>query len=481
MVASILVLIVMAVGCSKKSDIEGPRPIYYPEPTGTPPPLSTPPRPGFVTFDRMEESAVIDAQALGSQDERENAFYLAACERYNQGEDLTEYEQGVNLGLNRLSNERFTSKVVPVGSSGCLFRADQDDYSLSDKDWMLIEKNTILDFETETTRGDQLQFLTQKRKPIIFGVELLAFFEGDEVADKGGQVYYNLVNQANNTTDFLAQQGINFQNEVDDEDALFSGFSQSQIALGKTRLITLLESTNGNCLGTFDTALGGDDLFQNPFNLELTQAGGVLQSNRLFNHAASEWICALPNGLWGLWRLNNAADNAEVEAPTNIVTNVNNAAIDAAIRIGDCNGCHYASVAIPFSDQIGAHIRNNAQFDQNEKRLGSVFFKYDRISAIIDDINRRNNAALQELGVTAERDPLTQTIFKPFRAEMNLAQIAAFTFLTPEEFSVRLRGTQLSSQAFGSLLNGGTVSLATLNLNFKTLVAELGLYADNEL
>jgi len=477
-----LLLAIFLASCTQPPLI-GPKPVFveYERPGQPPPPITPEPSPGFITLDRLEDAIVLDLQSLSSNQDRLTARYLVACDRHNQDDDLDEFEQGVNLGLNRLSAERFTSKVVPVGSADCIYRLDLDDFTLTRSEWQLIEKVTLLDFVTKTTRGQTAQFLTQTLKPYIFGVELLAMFEGDETADKGGQVYYDLVDQPDLTQDFLADQGINFQDQVDDEEALFSGFSQSKIALGKTRLITVLESDNGYCMGTFDTALGGDDLFTNPFNLELTVANNVRQSKRLFVHAAQEWICSLDNGLFGLWRLNNAADIVEVEAPANVVTNVNNAAIDPSIRIGDCNGCHYSNVAIPFSDQIAKHISNNPAFNANEKRLGQIFFRYDKVTAVIDEINRRNSAALEDLGIDAKEDPLTQTIFAPFRAEMDITQVAAFSFLPVEEFTARLRGTAISSQTLGNLLNGGTVSLATLNANFAILVDEIGLFEDIEL
>ena len=82
----------------------------------------------------------------------------------------------------------------------------------------------------------------------------------------------DLIDQANTTNQFLADQGVILQELVDTEgDILYSGFSQSLIALGKTRLIVFAESDNGTCMGTHDTQLGGDDLFLNPFSLELIQ------------------------------------------------------------------------------------------------------------------------------------------------------------------------------------------------------------------
>ena len=295
-------------------------------------------------------------------------------------------------------------------------------------------------------------------------------------------MYYDLIDQANTTNQFLADLGTDLQDLVNTEgDILYSGFSQSQIALGKTRLIVFAESDDGWVMGTYDTQLGGDDLFQNPFSLELIQFNGVLQSNKLFKHDAQEFIAAQSNGLFGNFRLNNALGNdggfAEVEAPTNVVINVNNR-IDASIRPIDCNGCHFSQIAIPFSDQIGAFILRNSNFDQNEKLLAQRFFKFDEMQAIIGDINRRNRSALDELVINGNEDPITEVIAKPFRNEMNLSQVAAFTFLTPEEFSERLGGTAISAQVFGNLLNGGTVSLATLSDNFETLSIELNLFQD---
>jgi len=481
----LLALFLVLWGCVKPTVEPPPGQTVFILPANAPPPLGSVPRPGFVTLDRLEDTMVLDLQNLGSRQEREDARYLIACDRVNQGLPVDEYEQGINIAMNRLSDERFLSNVTPIGQSRCIYRISLDDYTLTNQDWLLIERATLLDVVPDTNRNQTLQALTQTLKPYIFGVETLAMYEGDEVADRGGQVYYSLTNQALLTVDFLAQEGINLQREVDDENVLFIGGSQSQIALGKTRLLQVIESDNGFCMGTFDFVLGGDDLFTNPFSLELAQAGGVLRSNKILQFDAQEWICSLDNGLFGKWRLNNnvggGGGSAEVEAPTAIVVNVSNAAVDAAIRIGDCNQCHYTQVAIPFADQIANHLRSNSAFNADEKQLGSIFFRQDKVSAVINEINTRNLRALQDMGVTAAQDPLTQVVWKPFRAEMNAAQVAGFTFLTTENFIQLLRGTDLSSQVFGNLLNGGTVSLATLSVNFPTLVAELGIFKDNEL
>ena len=463
--------------------IPAPDPIIiFPAPDDDIPPVRPPPRPGFVNLDLMEDTILLDLQNIGNEQDRLNSRYIIACDRHNQGEGVDEFRQGVDIALNRLSAERFLYNVTPIGNAGCIFRYDIDDYTITTTEYQLLEDESALQFVSNTVRNQNIQFLTQTARPYMFGVDILCTaFECDEVTDRAGRTYYDIVDQAVDTTDFLADQGVVRQDQVDDETALYSGFSQSQIALGKTRLIGVFESDNGYCVGTHDTVLGGDDLFQNPFSVELAGAGGVVQSDKVFIHDAQEWICSLDNGMFGLWRLNNAGDIAEVEAPTNVVVNVNFSEVDPALRIGDCNDCHFQNVMIPFADQIEGHILSNSAFDQNEKLIGSIFFDYDAITAVIDQINRANRTAMAELGIDTGSDPLTNTLFKPFRREMDIVQVAAFTMLDTDTFRERLRGTAISSQVFGNLINGGKVSLAVLSANFETLVDELNLYEDEEL
>lgn len=467
----------LGAGCRQKNEIKGPKPrLVYQRPDVPIPEARPVPRPGFVNLDLLEDTITLDLQSLNSEAEQQRTRYMIGCDRHNNGVDLTSYEQGINLGLNRLSSERFLSKVTPVGAADCIYRVDLDDFSITRGEWrQVIEPNTLFDFQTLSTRGQLIQFLTQSRKPYIFGDEICMMFECDEQADKGGKVYYNLVDQPALTQDFLAQQGVNIQQQVNDQEALYSGFSQSPIALQKTRLIGVFESDNGHCLSTYDTAQGGDDLFINPFSIELAIDA---RSNKLFAHDAQEHICSLPNGL-SVWRLNNANDLAEVEAPTNIVGNTSDTKdIDSSVRIGDCGNCHYAKIAIPFADSLLPHILGNSAFDANEKQTARDLFNNDRITAVVNDINRRNEAALAEIDITDDKDPQTYGVQVQIRREMNADQVAAKTFRPTEQFLQELRGTEKSSVAFGALLSGGSVNLATFSENFNTLVAEINAFDD---
>jgi len=162
------------------------------------------------------------------------------------------------------------------------------------------------------------------------------------------------------------------------------------------------------------------------------------------------------------------------------VTNIGNERIDTAIRIGDCANCHYKG-AIAFKDQIGRHILSNPAFGADEKAISQIFFRGDKISAVINKINDRHAIALEELDITAEKDPMTQDVIRPLREEMDANQVAAFTFLPTDIFLERLRGTSKSSQVFGALFSGGKVNLAVLSNNFGTLVDELLIFQDVEL
>ncbi len=476
-------LAVIAVfACQPTKYIDGEKPqITYREPAKPAPPIQPRPpgNPSFITLDRLEETILLDLNNITSRQDRENTRYLIACDRTNQGLKTDEFEQGINLALNGLSDERFLTKVVRIGAEGCIYRFDIDDYTLTRSEWVLIEQNVLLDFVSKSTRNQNIQFLTQSLKPYLFGADFVTtVYEADAVADKGGDVYYNLVDQPDLTHNFFLQQGIVVADEVLDGNVLFAGFSESLIALGKTRLLQVIESDNGYCLSTYDTALGGDDLFQNPFTRELAWVGGF-SGVRVFEHAAQEHFCTTNAGLF-VWRLNNADDTAEIVAPNNIVTNIGNERIDTAIRIGDCANCHYKG-AIAFKDQIGRHILSNPAFGADEKAISQIFFRGDKISAVINKINDRHAIALEELDITAEKDPMTQDVIRPLREEMDANQVAAFTFLPTDIFLERLRGTSKSSQVFGALFSGGKVNLAVLSNNFGTLVDELLIFQDVEL
>lgn len=481
-----IMLMLLLVGCTAGNTSSPPSGGVIPPPSEPIPDARPAPSPNFQTIDTIEDTLILDLQNLSSDNERRETRYLIGCDRFNNGQAMSEYLQGINRGVNQLSTDRELYHVTAVGPGNCAYRVQLDQIGWTKSDWETLANNDILNFKTNTIRGKTIQFLTQSYRPYLYGSSaMVTAFEGDAVSDKRGAVYYSLLHQDRNTTRFFSQQGIDRQFDVNNEDALYAGFSQSQIALGKTRMLGVFESDNGTCISTYDTALGGDDLFTNPFPLELIKAGqinGQVNSNKLFKHAAQEHICTLANGLFGLYRLNDAADTAQVVAPTNIVINIEGAKIDPSIRIGDCSNCHYKDgAAIPFKDQLRAHILSNTAFNEKEKNLAKIFFKFDEVSARIGQLNQEHARAMADLGITAGVDPLWNVVVKPLREEMTIDQVAALVWLDTATFRDQLRGAAVSGQVLGNLLNSGTVSLATLSANFNTLVTELATYEDANL
>jgi hypothetical protein len=477
----------LIVSCNKRETLEVPGG-YFPQPSQPIPEPREPPRPGFQTVDLVESDILNDLENLNSDTQRTESRYFIGCDRHNNGESMNEFTQGVNRGINQLSSERELFYSTPIGGGECVYRVDLTKLGWTKQDWELIANNDVLQFQSKTVRNRNIQFLTQSRRPYIFGASaLLTAYEGDAVADKRGAIYYSILRQDANTTNFLRDRGVDRQAIVNDEEAMFSGFSSSQIALGKTRMIAVFDSTDGVCISTYDTVLGGDDIFKNPFTLELARAGQVNNQQvtlRIFQHDAQEHICTRPNGLFAEYRLNDRADTGQSIAPANVVTNLQGAAanIDSQIRLGDCMVCHYKESAIlGFQDQLRAHITSNPAFSNVEKKLGAIFFRFDKITARVAELNRAHARAMTELGITASEDPLWNVVMKPLRKEMTIEQVAAYMLLDSVTFKERLRGAPISSQVFGNLLSGGSVNLATLSKNFKVLTEETAAYEDENL
>lgn len=469
---------------AKGTTQEQPQPI--PKPPDQPlPPVTQPPRPGFVNLDLLEDTMVLDAQNIDSENQRQRTRYLIACNFTNAGEKTDLVEQGVNKGINLLSTERFLEKVTPIGNENCIYRVDLDAYGISNAEWRKVEQNSVLQFVTKSIRGQQLQFLTQTQRPYLFATDfLVTAFEADALTNKRCDTYCDIVDESQDLATFFQQQGVNPQVEFNNQDALLAAFSDSQIALGKTRMVQVLESQNGYCLSTYDVSLAQpDNALVNPFPIEAANAGGVVRSNKVYKHAAQEHFCTSPNGLY-TWRLNGAATGqAEVVAPTDVVNNIqgNSLKIDPAIRIGDCSACHHAEIVIAFKDQAANAIANGVGFSPEEKKLGTTFFKADRMQATVNKINTEYQIALKTLGITATNDPLNDNVMRVFRAEQSADQVAGYTGLDTQTFLLRLRGAPVSATKLGNLLNNGRVSLQILHDAFPKLVEELNLFQDDDL
>jgi hypothetical protein len=133
---------------------------------------------------------------------------------------------------------------------------------------------------------------------------------------------------------------------------------------------------------TYDTALGGDDVFKNSFTLELARAGllnGKQGSVKIFKHSAQEWICSLANGLFGEYRLNDATDLAQSIAPANVVTNLEGSAenIDSQI-VSRLHGLPLCQLSW-FRDELRTLLLGPP--DTTLRRTLANVFRFDKVTA----------------------------------------------------------------------------------------------------
>lgn len=481
----ILLTLFAVLGCRPaKTGEPDPGPADKPPdrpPAEDPPPIG-PVQPGHLNLDQVEDAILSDLQNLNGQT-RINTRYLIGCNFYNAGlraEDLQTIKQGTDKGINGVSQERFLEPTTSIGPGDCVYRIDLRDYGITTTEWRKVDVNSVLQFQLRSIRGQNIAFLTQAVRPYLFTTDfMLTAYEADSLTDKDCDIYCDLTEQPADLADFFTNLGVDPQREVDDENAVFAGFSESQIALQKTRGVMVIETADGFCFTTFDSGLNDEqNIFVTPFSVELANAQGVFRTNKVYDFNAQEHICTLPNGLMMLYRLNGAAGIAESKAPNDVVVNIEGSRIDPTIRLGDCSNCHSGQAIIPIRDQVREFVLENAGFNTTEKELAEVFFNSIKMEGIITRANNLHRQRLTQLGIGESQDPLVRGVMWPLRQEMNAKDVASYTFLPEDEFMERLEGASQSSQVFGNLLNNGTVSLGTLQAGFPTLVVELNLFDD---
>lgn len=474
-----------ALGCqpanqTKTVQVEVPVPQL---PIEQPPPIE-PGKPGFLRFDEIEQYADRDIKTLNASD-RSRTRYFLTCDLYDQGiKDLSNVLAGINKGINSISTERLIAFVNTIDEDvGCVHRIDLDDIGMTNEEWAKFERANVLPFISNSVRGRTLRALTGTNQPMVYASSFfLTVMQADQVSI-GNQLYYDLTEQPLNDPEFLAKLGIDLQQEFNEESPACAAGGKSQIALGKPRLICILDTAaDGFLLLTADVSLGqNDSIQQNPFFPNMARIPGF-QTNKVFRFVASEWIFSLPNGLMTGYRLSNAGGAAEVIAPTNVVIDIEQAGkgLPPDITLGACSNCHHQEAGIFFRDEVFSIVQNNGNFNAVEKALADTFYRADKFQAKRAVANREHTEALKRIGVsTFAEDPLVSELIQPLRGELTVEKVAGKLFLEPEEFRVRLAGTNLSKVLFGALLEpGGVVAISDFSRGFRTLVEELRLFRD---
>jgi hypothetical protein len=471
----------MALGCQPAATKTVQAPSIPQLPVEEPPPVQ-PGKPGFVRFDEIEQYVDRDIKTLNAAD-RPKTRYLIGCNFLDQGiDDLSDHKAGVNKGLNMISTERLITTADTIDDSGCIWRINIDDIGMTTEEWQKVERNNVLPFISDSVRGRTIRALANTNQPLVYASSFfLTVMQADQVSI-GNQLYYDLTEQPLNDTEFVAKLGINLQGEFNDEGPACAGGGRSQIALGKPRLICILDTTaDGFLMFTADTSLAkNDSILQNPFLGEMAAIPGSV-TPKIFKFVAREWIFSMPNGLMTGYRLSNAGGTAEVIAPTNVVIDIEQAGkgLPPDITLGACSNCHHQEAGIFFKDEVFNSVRNNGNFNTAEKQLAEVFYRADKFQAKRTVANQNHTRALKEIGVsTFKEDPLVTNIIQPLRGELTAEDVAGYLFMETDDFKIRLNGTNLSKVLFGSLIDGGVVPLQDFVRGFGALKDELILFRD---
>jgi len=492
---TLLVFLGLFLGCGKEKvekivEVEIPT---EPSPI-EPPPILPPPVPNFITFPQMEQIVSNDLNSLNQAD-RLNARYLLGCNFYNQGSGRLDFRfSGVNKGINSISTERLLTQAVSIDPFNCVWRVDISEFGVSRSLWREFERLNLVAFISNSVRGINNRFLTQANQPYAWASSFFTTVQGADQLSFDNGLYYKFLEQPKTNAAFFRENlGIDLNREIAEERIHCAGNGSSRIAIGKTRGVCVGRSDDGFFMFTSDTALGeggADSILVNPFIFEIANFGGNLVTDKAFDFQALEVIYSLPNGLVSGYRLANSGPGipsilggvAEFIAPTNVVLDVDQASLGFAadITLGACQNCHHQEAGINFNDAVYDQVIGTGAFNAEEKDLAERFFRQDSFTADLRSANRVHSQSLSELGVsTLEKDPVVTGLIQPLRRELTLEDVAGYTFLTPEEFSRRLNGTNNAKLIFGSLLTpGGKVQFSDLAENYQLLIDDLLLFID---
>jgi len=463
--------------CGKTETVIRDGTLPLPEPPQSRPedPIPDVKNPGGATIenDELEQYALNDALSLNSADAL-NTVYLSGANFVNFNDDVQSAMKGTTLGLNLLSNRSFIESMRPVDPSKSIWAVDLRDFfgSKGLTNWRLIEDNAVVKIVSQTVRFKNLQFITQKRIPIMHAQ---IFMETAMTA----KIYYLLKDVPQNENDFWALQGIDRQRDFDqrDREIFLAGFQDSLIAPDHNRMVRRMDGNNGTCWNTYDVdalnVVPENNYFLFPFVPEA-------RSKRSLKHAAGEILCRQQNGLFVMALYNGAGVRADV-APTTVVVNTRTAALglDPSIAIRDCTGCHTQFV-LPVRDEMGQNIKDR-NFDASDKILGQLFFKPQaQIDSIIAEDNSEHASALLRMGIQSggNKDPLNVGLIDKLRDGMDAKELAAFLYLPEAEFIQRLQASPQAGQEVGALLRGGTIGFIGLQASIQTIINDLNLFRD---
>lgn len=470
--------LMMAWACTKTESVVGDGTLPLPEPPQSKPTEPIPdvknPGGGTIENDELEQFALADALTLNSADVL-NTVYLSGANFVNFQDDVRTAMRGTTLGLNLLSNRSFIESMRPIDPERSIWAVDLRDFfgNQASVNWRLIEDNAVIRIVSETARFRNLQFVTQKRIPIMHAQIFL------ETAFKAS-VYYRIKDVPTLENDFWNKVGVDRQRDFDqrDDEIFLAGFQESLIAPDHNRVVRRMEGDDGACWNTYDVdavaVVPENNYFLFPFPPEARSA-------RTLQHAAGEILCRQANGLFVMALYNGAGIRADL-APTTVVVNTRTAALglDPSITLRDCTGCH-TNFVLPVRDELRGQL-DRAPFGAADKLLAQIFYRRQtELDQAIARDNQEYANTLNQMQISpGGQDAMNVGVIDKMRDGFDAKELAAFLYLPEDEFIQRLQGSANASQEVGNLLDGGTIGFIALQASIQVIIDDLLLFQDIE-
>lgn len=403
-----------------------------------------------VDLNYIESQMLSYLNEIDSQD-RTFVRFLVSAHDFNLGIDHEKSLIAMNKTLNSLSFDDQINNCTFIDQKKTVCAFDFRTFKQTSSNWDLIEKADKIKFKSNTNKGLLIKQLTGTDSP---------WFHYDnyiDIALGNPDVYYEIMNVPNYYGDFLEQFGIVRRLKLLNNDAVFLGFNGSPISILKNRLLVrydaIVQGVDRVCWTTYDPIeLDGvkeRNIFQFPFV-------DVVQSNKIFDYAAGETICQLPNKML-IFTLYNSAGVRQDAAPTNIVTDIRG--LDPEIQNPiDCLRCHNAGF-IPARDQVRNLALKNDIFDQKEKDIIRLIYKKNsEVSAYFNKDNLEYADGLKAIGANViDADPINKS-YDRFRNDQSIEKIAAFLLVTVDEMISCISESGQIKNQIGQLLNGDNVT-----------------------
>lgn len=411
--------------------------------TGAPPP---PPQAqvDFSTFEQQMASD-INKVAIGDQP---NTRYLVANDQVNFGSpaSIAIAKAAGAKAANMVSTNRSIRPVVNVAPG--IWRININDLGISPAQWVVIEKASLLQFESFTNTGVELKTVAQTRLPWMNVADF------NDTVLHNATVYYNLTKAPATLNQLLVNLGVNFASDLQAFKATQLAFNGSTLSLAANRLIARFDSNDGFFWLTEDTGKIVSDT-QNVFKNPLIAAGGG-QANLAF--AAGEQFYSLPNGLMGSFLAlanGNRLDAADPAVVHDFTTNPISPIIANAIS---CSRCHNAGL-IPAVDKVRAAIASSGIGAADTDRALALYKPQPVVNSQFTSDNARVAAAMAALGQNPQDPDPISSVSDGFLGNLTAERVAGlygFTSTQPLFDCINL-STEGKQQA-GQLLTGGNLS-----------------------